>query len=59
MLLSIAVQFVDGKADYLLKENMPILRILLAAADFHLFGKLNESLCGTRFEDDVLVNAAK
>ncbi|KAJ4438667.1 hypothetical protein ANN_14614 [Periplaneta americana] len=31
----------------------------LVPCDYHLFGKLKESLRGTRFEDDSLVHAAK
>jgi hypothetical protein len=31
----------------------------VAPSDYHLFGKLNESLRGTRFEDDALITATK
>jgi hypothetical protein len=31
----------------------------VALSDYHLFGKLKESLCGTGFEDDALITAAK
>lgn len=44
MLLLITVQFVNGQADYVLTDDMPIFMIFLAAADFHLFGNLKESI---------------
>jgi hypothetical protein len=31
----------------------------VAPSDYDLFGKLKESLRGTRFEDDALITAAK
>jgi hypothetical protein len=32
----------------------------VALSDYHLFGKLKESLCGTRYEDDdALITATK
>ncbi|PSN48095.1 hypothetical protein C0J52_13259 [Blattella germanica] len=58
LLLSIAVLLVGGQADCVMKEDSietPAFHPDLAPCDYHLFGKLKESLQ----DDDSLVNAAK